>query len=152
MFHISQGFCDQQLLQVHQPSLESIKNKTVYFVLDGLQKHLSAFIGDSTVERLMIINLDIQYRIRSSKIVSSGTVDHVFANLRLIADHALYNDAYGIVIAHNHTSGDVSPSWDDVTYTRCLNQALSKLDIFLVDHFITSSFQNYSLRRNCLIF
>ena len=91
-------------------------------------------------------------RLIDSRIIAVGTVDHLLAKIRYVAEQALMLDAHSIVLAHNHTSGVVMPSWDDVTYTRALHHGFHLLRISLIDHLIVSANALFSMRRNCLIF
>ena len=70
---------------------------------------------------------------------------------RIIADAARLGSA-GILLAHNHPSGDATPSADDCTATRTLARAAEALDLTVVDHLVFSQRgQCSSLRRMGLL-
>jgi DNA repair protein RadC len=130
-----------------------IQGKRLYDVWPEVETHVQSSIANDSVEMLQLITLDKKDRLLDSRIISIGTVDHLYARLRYVAEQALHrSDIFGIILAHNHTSGDVTPSWDDISYTKSLHHAFAKLDICLLDHLIAAHHALFSLRRHCLIF
>jgi DNA repair protein RadC len=83
--------------------------------------------------------------------VSSGGITSTIADPRLIIAVALKTAAVGIIIAHNHPSGNVRPSEADKTLTKNLKEITELLDIKLVDHFIVSELSCYSFAENGLL-
>ncbi|MEG8049970.1 JAB domain-containing protein [Sphingomonas aurantiaca] len=63
-----------------------------------------------------------------------------------IAADALAFDAWGVVMAHNHPSGDATPSDRDLAFTRALAAALRTLEVVLVDHLVIAGERVASLR------
>ncbi len=59
-------------------------------------------------------------------------------DIRLIASLALHTLATNIIVAHNHPSGELTPSDSDVTYTKQIKKALKPIDVKLWDHLIVS--------------
>ena len=57
-------------------------------------------------------------------------------------------DGFGIIIAHNHPSGDPLPSEEDVKVTERLERSLNPIDVLLFDHFIFGEGVVYSMREN----
>jgi len=76
--------------------------------------------------------------------VSSGGLDHVVVDPRVIFGVALQTAATGILVAHNHPSGGVSPSEEDRAVTRRLKEAGKLIGIKLVDHIILTRTDAYS--------
>lgn len=64
---------------------------------------------------------------------------HIFAR-------AFYHDASGLLLVHNHPSGDVRPSTQDIESTRYLVSLAEALDLCLIDHLIVGSGRAYSMR------
>jgi DNA repair protein RadC len=83
--------------------------------------------------------------------VSSGGITSTIADPRLIIAVALKTAAVGIIIAHNHPSGNVRPSEADKNLTKNLKEIASILDITLVDHLIISETCYYSFAENGLL-
>jgi len=87
-------------------------------------------------EVLMAVFLDAGHAIIDSRILSQGslTVNTVYP--REVIRAALDKNAAALVIAHNHPSGRMHPSPQDITLTRTLHLACSCMDIRLLDHLI----------------
>ena len=68
-----------------------------------------------------------------------GAVDRLKLPIRTIAADALAFDAVAVVMAHNHPSGDPTPSVADREATRLLARALDTLEVRLLDHLVVAS-------------
>jgi DNA repair protein RadC len=88
------------------------------------------------VECFDVIFLDTQHRPIGRSRLTRGTVDSSLVYARDVYAEALIHRASGILIAHNHPSGDPTPSPDDRAITRSLVEAGRLLDIPLFDHII----------------
>lgn len=89
--------------------------------------------------------------IKVSQISSGGTVASV-VDIKIIALIALKSLAQGVVLVHNHPSGNLQPSDADIKATNKAKAALDILDIHLLDHLIiNSSDEFYSFHDNGLI-
>lgn len=77
--------------------------------------------------------------------ISTGGITSTVADVRLIFGAALKGGAAGIIVAHNHPSGNLSPSDADIILTKRLKEAGKLLDIQLLDHIIMTSEQYTSL-------
>lgn len=73
-----------------------------------------------------------------------GTINSVQFDIRRIVKEAIMNNASGIIVSHNHPSGDVRPSFNDIEETKTLKESLKLFDISLVDHLIISDNNYYS--------
>lgn len=93
-------------------------------------------IGDSDRENLLIILLDTRHRVIGANIAHIGTVNSLHGSAREIFKPAILSNAAAIILAHNHPSGDPSPSPEDVQMTRELVAAGKILDIEIVDHLV----------------
>ena len=78
--------------------------------------------------------------------MSRGTVAENTVYIREVAKLALHYHAASLIIAHNHPGGSARPSESDVQFTERLKQALSLVDITLLDHFIVTAKETCSLR------
>lgn len=76
--------------------------------------------------------------------VSSGGIAGTVADSRLIFAAAIKAVATGIILAHNHPSGNFTPSQDDIDLTRKIKEGGKLLDIQLLDHLIVTSEGYYS--------
>lgn len=87
-------------------------------------------------ELCVLASLDTKHRLLAVTTVSVGTADHTFMAPREIFRDALTAGASAIAVAHNHPSGDPTPSADDRQVTRRLARAGTTLGIELLDHLV----------------
>jgi DNA repair protein RadC len=97
-------------------------------------------------ETLAVAHLDAGRRLIELVVVPPERADHVDLPVRRIVEDALRLGAAGLVIAHNHPSGDAQPSWDDVEATRELADTATRLGIRVHDHLIFAGEETCSLR------
>lgn len=84
--------------------------------------------------------------------VAHGSLSACTVTAKSVFKRALLNNAASIIIAHNHPSGDPSPSQCDIDITEKMKKAGKLLDIPLVDHIILSSDKTwYSFKTNKMI-
>ncbi|MEA2235528.1 MAG: repair protein RadC [Thermoanaerobaculia bacterium] len=102
-------------------------------------------------ERLGALLLDSRRRIIRDRELYVGTVDRAIVSTRDVARLALDANALGVVLYHNHPSGDPSPSDEDITYSKKTRDSLRMLDIQLVDHIIAGAHGFVSMKRKQLI-
>ena len=97
-------------------------------------------------ERFHVVFLDSDRNCRDDCIMSCGSSLHLPVRLRDVFTRALCLNASGIVVAHNHPSGDCRPSESDLKATRRLRDIGRALDIELLDHLIFTREKVYSMR------
>ncbi len=90
-------------------------------------------------ESLRVVLLDTRYRLICVEEISMGSINESIAHPRDVFRPALIHSAYGVVVVHNHPSGDPSPSQADHSLTRRLREAAGLLQIRLLDHIIIGS-------------
>ena len=88
------------------------------------------------VEEVMLVMFDNKLHMIGEKCISRGTVNSAIASPREIFIYALEHHAVHIVLIHNHPSGEVQPSQEDIAITRRLVEAGKLLDIAVLDHII----------------
>ena len=101
---------------------------------------------DSMKEHLVAIMRDTRGNITGHHVVAVGTLDGVNVHAREVFRPAIVAGAHGIILAHNHPSGDPSPSEADLRITRTLMQAGRILGIAVEDHVIMGRRSFRSLR------
>ena len=92
--------------------------------------------GDDPRERFVVFFLDSQNRIRGISEVSVGIVDASVVHARETFRGAILANATSIILAHNHPSGDTTPSPEDRTITRQMKEAGKLLGIRVLDHLV----------------
>lgn len=93
-------------------------------------------MAHEAVEQLRVLFLDRRNQLMRDEIMQQGTIDHTPAYPREIVKRALELGAGAIVLAHNHPSGDPTPSRADIEMTRAVAEACKTMDIALHDHLI----------------
>lgn len=103
------------------------------------------YLGDIDVyESMFIILLNRANNTTSFAKISQGGVIGTIADIKIIAKYAVEGLACGVVLIHNHPSGNVQPSEADKVLTKKVREALKLLDIDLLDHVIISKDKHYS--------
>ncbi len=102
-------------------------------------------------EHLGAVLLDSRHRVLKQCEIYVGTVSRALVSTRDIVRIALEANAVGIVLFHNHPSGDPSPSAEDLTFTRKVQQSLSLVDVELIDHLIVATQRYCSMRGKGLL-
>ncbi len=105
----------------------------------------AARLRDSDRECFLAILLDTKHKVLSEELVSVGILDQASVHPREIFRPALEYSAAALVLAHNHPSGDPSPSQSDLRLTRQLLKASDILGIRLLDHIIIGDGEFLSL-------
>jgi DNA repair protein RadC len=95
-------------------------------------------------EQFVVLYLNRANRVIGSYQLSKGGITDTIADVRIILSVALKTLATGLILAHNHPSGNLKPSEADKQITSKIRQAAKLLDIELLDHIILSSDGYYS--------
>ena len=97
-------------------------------------------------ECMVVLILNTRRRIKGHYLVTIGTLDTILAHPREIFRIAIMVNASAIVLAHNHPSGDPTPSEADIKVTRDLIRAGQLLRLEVLDHVIIGNPTHSSLR------
>ncbi|MCD1125195.1 DNA repair protein RadC [Jinshanibacter sp. LJY008] len=87
-------------------------------------------------EVFMVLYLDNQHRLISSDVTALGTINETSIYPREIIKGSLEFNAAAVILAHNHPSGLAEPSQADRSITNKLKEALSLVDVKVLDHFV----------------
>ncbi|EHB3782792.1 DNA repair protein RadC [Salmonella enterica subsp. houtenae serovar 17:z29:-] len=113
--------------------------------------YLKLHFIDHEREHFGVIFLNNQHQVITTETLFSGTLNHVEVHPRVIARKALLHNAHAVLLAHNHPSGEVSPSQSDKLVTEKIVNCLNMLDILVLDHIIISSENHYSFAEHGLL-
>lgn len=102
----------------------------------------------SDKENLVLFCLNTRMKLLRHEILTIGTVNQSLIHPREVFKPAITNLATYIVLAHNHPSGDINPSQEDITTTERVLSASKLIGIPLVDHIIMSSNGYFSMKSN----
>jgi len=111
-----------------------------------LGQYLMPLYGGHRVERFGVLLLDTRLRLIRTSVLATGSADGVVVEPRDVYREALLASATGVVVFHNHPSGDPAPSSDDRLVTARLMHAGQLLGVTLVDHIILGAGRYYSFR------
>lgn len=98
-------------------------------------------------ERFAILLLDVKHRLMGTQIITIGTATETLASPRDIFREVLRQGATRVIVAHNHPSGSLEPSPEDIHLTRQLLEGAQLLGIPLLDHLILGHGEFKSLRQ-----
>lgn len=121
-------FRDSKSIQINKPS----------DVTEVLKSYLNA-----TQEQFLCITLDGSHTVIKVNITSIGTINKAFVHPRDVFRNAIKDNACSIIVAHNHPSGHLEPSSDDIESTRALIESGEILGINVLDHIIFQSDDGY---------
>lgn len=120
-----------------QERVKITSSQTAYHLL---QKRLS----DLPHEEFWILIMNRANLVTKEECISKGGISGTVVDIRLICKSAVENKASGVIIAHNHPSGQVAPSEQDKTVTKKLKEALQLFEISLLDHVIVGDGKYFS--------
>jgi DNA repair protein RadC len=126
--------------KISDSSLQKVTVRSSKDVAEFLKLRLS----DLTYEVFAVVLLNRANRIIHFEIVSKGGITGTIADPRIILKLALLHGATGIILSHNHPSGNLQPSQADDQVTRNIQKAAEIMDIKLLDHLIVSDDGYYS--------
>ena len=98
---------------------------------------------DTNKEHLVVLILSAKYNIQGYSLVSIGSLNESIAHPREIFRAAVAAGAYGIILMHNHPSGDPTPSTSDRGLIERTNEAGELLAIQVLDHIIIGKNRSY---------
>ena len=110
------------------------------------------FLVYSDREKVVAICLDVKNQPTAISTISMGTLHSSLVHPREVFKAAILSNAAGFILAHNHPSGELTPSKDDISVTERIKKAGELLGIDLLDHIIVGDGQRYtSFREQGLI-
>ena len=101
-------------------------------------------------ESLKVAFVDAKMRVIDARVVTLGILNSSLADMRVVFG-SVPDGTQGVFIAHNHPSGDPTPSSDDIQTTRRMQAAARLIGVNVVDHIITNGSKYYSLRESGLM-
>jgi DNA repair protein RadC len=106
----------------------------------------------SLQEQFVVLYLNRANRVIGSYQLSKGGITGTIADVRLILSVALKTLASGLILAHNHPSGNLKPSEADIQLTQKVKDAAKLMDIEVLDHMILSSNGYFSFTDDGIIY
>jgi DNA repair protein RadC len=121
---------------VHRLLKESLRRGVSLTSPAQTMEYLQTILKDRKREIFTCLFLDTRHRVIASENLFHGSIDGACVYPRVVAERALRLGAAAVIVAHNHPSGVSEPSLADQAITRRLKDALTLLEIRLLDHFV----------------
>jgi DNA repair protein RadC len=116
--------------------------------MDDVVKTVKPMIADSNKEFFMALYLNTKNGVLKQEIISIGSLNANVVHPREIFKTACMISAAYIIVAHNHPSGDPTPSREDIEITKKLYEAGKMMGIELLDHVILGYDRNYGFKES----
>jgi DNA repair protein RadC len=126
---------------------ERIKITSSVHAYQALVKRLS----DLPHEEFWVLILNRANQVVKEECISKGGLASTIVDARIICKIAIENNASGIILSHNHPSGQVQPSHEDKVITKKLREALKLFDVNLFDHIIIGDQKYFSFNDEGLL-
>ncbi len=114
---------------------------------EALAEVANGLIGDADREMIVCVHLNIKNHINSVEVVGVGAIDEVIAVGHEVFKGAILANAHRIALVHNHSSGDLSPSDEDLQHASTIARAGATVGIKLLDSLIVNGEGSYSIHR-----
>jgi len=108
-----------------------------------IQAQLSPILADLDHEEFWVLFLNRANRVIATEKISQGGVSGTVTDVRIVLKRAILLQASGMIVAHNHPSGNTSPSDSDILITRKIKESAALMDIQLLDHVIIAGRGDY---------
>ena len=128
---------------------EIVKERTMQYDFKNISgpedgaEIIKAYIGNSDREHFVIACLDTKNNITAMHTVSIGTINETIVKPREVFKVAILANSTAIIVAHNHPSGDPSPSQEDIEWTKRIVKAGGILGIPVIDHIVIGDDKQY---------
>lgn len=106
---------------------------------DTVQSQMQTLLQDYEHEVFVVVLLDSRLRSIGVHEMFQGTLDTTTVHPREVVKLALKHNAAALIMAHNHPSGDPTPSACDIQLTKHLKQALALINIRVLDHIVVAA-------------
>ena len=120
---------------------------STHAVREWLRLHMAALER----EEFRVLYLDNQNQLIAHETLFTGTINRTEVHPREVVKRALHFNAAAVILAHNHPSGETTPSQADKALTQRLVQVLQLVDIRVPDHLIVGGRQIYSFAEHGLL-
>jgi DNA repair protein RadC len=128
------------VLEIARRSLnQQLAEKPAMSDVEAVRTYLRLHLGGLGHEVFAVLFLDAQLRLIAMETLFQGSLTSTTVHPREVVKRALALGAGAAILAHNHPSGVAEPSRSDELLTKQLSQALSLVDVRVVDHFVVGA-------------
>ena len=111
-------------------------------------KLFSRFFADLDREKFVVACLNTKNEVNCVEIISIGSLNASIVHPREVYKTAIVSNAASIIVAHNHPSGHIQPSKEDINITKRLKEAGELIGIPLIDHLIIGGENVFSFKES----
>lgn len=140
---------DQDHIFIREVRLNYVPTTTRSFAIraaDDVAEFVRTVLIENSREHFVALYLDGAHHVSSYSLISVGTANMTCIHPREVFQRAIVSGAIALAVAHNHPSGDLTPSKEDLTVTRRLKDAGDLLGIRLLDHLIVTEKGFFSIQ------
>lgn len=150
---IKVDFETAMLIQVFIKRVQQVRNSRLekFYSSSQVGKYLIDFYRGFEQESLLAIYLDSKNKVIAEKIIFIGSLNKSIAHPREIFKQAILFNSAAFIVAHNHPSGDTTPSKQDLNFTERLVLAGETIGIDCLDHFVIGGNYYLSLKEEDLL-
>ncbi|MGI6361957.1 MAG: RadC family protein [Bacillota bacterium] len=106
---------------------------------ESLAKYAVSLMVGQQNEAFYLICLDAQNKVNNAAMLHVGTINEVTVYPRSVVETAIRHNAKSVALVHNHPSGNLTPSVNDMNLTYKLMDIMQEISISVVDHIIVSN-------------
>lgn len=128
-----------------------MQKETVLSSWDAVVNYCSAVMADEPVEQFRVIFLNRRNAVIADELQQRGTVDHTPVYPREIMRRAIELGATAVILAHNHPSGDPTPSRADIDMTKEIVRAAQAVGVTVHDHLVIGKGRHVSFKSKGLM-
>jgi len=138
---------------IYKSKLPASQRKKITFSRDAYDLLLKNWNSDTVeyCEEFKILLMNRSNAVLGIIAVSKGGISGTVTDVRIILQAALKSNASGLIVCHNHPSGNLNPSESDTKITQKIKEAGNIMDIQLLDHLIINDEDYYSFADNGLL-
>jgi DNA repair protein RadC len=130
---------------------EQMQEKDMLSSPQQVHDYLTLHLSSADHEIFVVLFLDAQNRLMATEEMFRGTLTQTSVYPREVVKKSLYHNAASVILAHNHPSGIAKQSKADEYITQVLKEALSLVDVRLLDHFIVAGNETFSFSKHGLL-
>lgn len=133
----------RELFSIYSRKKHDIKHKKYRaddesYIEGDFYRYISSLFPGNEKERLYVLCVNAQGRIRKATLLGEGTSDTVIINQKELLKIIVNCNATGVILVHNHVTGVVTPSNADIENTKCVQKILDAVEVKLIDHFVVT--------------
>ena len=130
---------------------ESFHSQVKFHSPESIYLYLKDELEMKTQEHFIALYLNTKGELVKKETLFIGSLNSSLIHPRELFKHAVLNSAASIIVAHNHPSGDPTPSSQDIEITKILHKNGTMMDIELLDHIIVGKDRYYSFKEKGII-